>query len=108
MNKIQKAQRSDNQLTDEVLANLLEINRLVDDLLPLVLTDMSNSDMTNYILEILPLLPEMTLESLQCPNEDMDRWGQLKDIFNNGQEQSILNFSSAKAKEILLPITECD
>ena len=88
--------------------NLLEINRLVDDLLPLVLTDMSNSDMTNYILEILPLLPEMTLESLQCPNEDMDRWGQLKDIFNNGQEQSILNFSSAKAKEILLPITDCD
>ena len=88
--------------------NLLEINNLVDNLLPMVLTDMSNADITNYILEILPLLPEMTLESIQCPNEDMDRWGDVRDIFNNGQMQSILNFSSSKAKAILVPITECD
>lgn len=88
--------------------SLLEINKLVDTLLPLVLTDMTNADMTNYILEILPLLPEMTLESVQCPNEDMDRWGEVRDIFNDGQPQSILNFNSNKAKAILLPITECD
>lgn len=88
--------------------SLLEINKLVDTLLPLVLTDMTNADMTNYILEILPLLPEMTLESIQCPNEDMDRWGEVRDIFNDGQPQSILNFNSNKAKAILLPITECD
>lgn len=88
--------------------NLLEINKLVDSLLPMVLTDMSNADITNYILEILPLLPEMTLESIQCPNEDMDRWGDVQDIFNNGQMQSILNFDSSKAKAILVPITECD
>ena len=88
--------------------SLLEINKLLDTLLPLVLTDMTNADMTNYILEILPLLPEMTLESVQCPNEDMDRWGEVRDIFNDGQPQSILNFNSNKAKAILLPITECD
>ncbi len=88
--------------------SLLEINKLLDTLLPLVLTDMTNADMTNYIMEILPLLPEMTLESIQCPNEDMDRWGEVRDIFNDGQPQSILNFNSNKAKAILLPITECD
>lgn len=88
--------------------SLPEINKLLDTLLPLVLTDMTNADMTNYILEILPLLPEMTLESIQCPNEDMDRWGEVRDIFNDGQPQSILNFNSNKAKAILLPITECD
>lgn len=88
--------------------SLPEINKLLDTLLPLVLTDMTNADMTNYILEILPLLPEMTLESVQCPNEDMDRWGEVRDIFNDGQPQSILNFNSNKAKAILLPITECD
>lgn len=88
--------------------SLLEINKLVDSLLPFVLTDMSNKDMTNYILEILPLLPEMTLDSIQCPNEDMDRWGEVRDIFGDGLEQSILNFDSNKAKAILIPITECD
>ena len=88
--------------------SLLEINKLLDTLLPLVLTDMTNADMTNYIMEILPLLPEMTLESIQCPNEDMDRWGEVRDIFNDGQPQSILNFNSSKAKAILLPITECN
>lgn len=88
--------------------SLLEINKLVDSLLPFVLTDMSNGDMTNYILEILPLLPEMTLDSIQCPNEDMDRWGEVRDIFGDGLEQSILNFDSNKAKAILIPITECD
>ena len=88
--------------------SLLEINTLVDSLLPFVLTDMSNKDMTNYILEILPLLPEMTLDSIQCPNEDMDRWGEVRDIFGDGLEQSILNFDSNKAKAILIPITECD
>ena len=86
--------------------SISEINSLTDDLLPLVLTDMSNSDMVNYIMEILPLLPEISLESIQCPNKDMDRWGEVKDIFNNGQEQSILHFDSNKAKSILLPITE--
>ena len=88
--------------------SLLEINKLLDTLLPLVLTDMTNADMTNYVMEILPLLPEMTLESIQCPNEDMDRWGEVRDIFNDGQPQSILNFNSNKAKATLLPITECD
>lgn len=88
--------------------SLLEINKLVDSLLSFVLTDMSNKDMTNYILEILPLLPEMTLDSIQCPNEDMDRWGEVRDIFGDGLEQSILNFDSNKAKAILIPITECD
>ena len=88
--------------------SFLEINKLLDTLLPLVLTDMTNADMTNYIIEILPLLPEMTLESVQCPNEDMDRWGEVRDIFNDGQPQSILNFNSSKAKAILLPITECN
>lgn len=88
--------------------SLLEINALVDKLLPMVLTDMTNGDITNYITELLPLLPEMTLESMQCPNADMDRWGEMKDIFHNGQIQSILNFDSNKAKNILIPITEYD
>ena len=88
--------------------SVLELNKLVDQLLPLVATHMTNADMTNYILEVLPILPEMTLESIQCPNKEMGLWGEVADIFHNGEEHSIQHFDPAKCKAILVPITECD
>ena len=88
--------------------SVLELNKLVDQLLPLVATDMTNTDMTNYILEVLPILPEVTLESIQCPNKEMGLYGKIEDIFHNGEEHSIQHFDPAKCKAILVPITECD
>lgn len=88
--------------------SVLEINSLVDELLPLVSTDMTNSDMTNYVMELLPILKDMTLESIQCPNKEMGLWGELADIFHDGEQHSIQHFDPAKCKEILVPITECD
>ncbi len=88
--------------------SVLEINSLVDELLPLVSTDMTNSDMTNYVMELLPILKDMTLDSIQCPNKEMGLWGELADIFHDGEQHSIQHFDPAKCKEILVPITECD
>ena len=88
--------------------SVLELNNMVNDLLPLVATDMTNADIVNYIIEILPILPEATLESIQCPNEEMGLWGEMKDIFHDGMEHSIQHFDPAKCKAILVPITECD
>ena len=88
--------------------SILELNKLVDQLLSLVSTDMSNADMTNYILEVLPILPEVTLESIQCPNKEMGLYGKIEDIFHNGEEHSVQHFDPAKCKAILVPITECD
>ena len=88
--------------------SVLELNKLVDQLLPLVATDMTNTDMTNYILEVLPILPEVTLESIQCPNKEMGLYGKIEDIFHNGEEHSVQHFDPAKCKAILVPITECD
>lgn len=88
--------------------SLLEINSLIDELLPMVLTDMTNTDMTTYVAELLPLLPEMTLESLQCPNADMDMYGKTIDLFGDGQEHAVLYFDEAKAKSIVTAITEAD
>lgn len=88
--------------------SLLEINSLIDELLPMVLTDMTNTDMTTYVAELLPLLPEMTLESLQCPNADMDMYGKTIDLFGDGQEHSVLYFDENKAKSIVTAITEAD
>lgn len=88
--------------------SLLEVNNLIDQLLPLVLTDMSNTDMTTYVTELLPLLPEMKLESLQCPNADMDMYGKVIDLFGDGSQHSVLYFDEAKAKSIVTAITEAD
>lgn len=88
--------------------SLLEINSLIDELLPMVLTDMTNTDMTTYVAELLPLLPEMTLESLQCPNADMDMYGKVIDLFGDGQEHAVLYFDETKAKSIVTAITEAD
>ena len=88
--------------------SLAQINKLIDTLLPMVLTDMTNSDMTNYVMELLPLLPEMTLESLQCPNEEMGRYGKSIDLFGDGVQHSVLYFDETKAKNIITAITEAD
>lgn len=89
--------------------NVMQINALVDELLDKVLTDMTNSDITTCITELLPLLPEMTLDSLQCPNADMDLSGKLIDLFKDGSpEQSIQTFTESKAKAIITAITEDD
>ena len=89
--------------------NVMQINALVDELLDKVLTDMTNSDITTCITELLPLLPEMTMDSLQCPNADMDLSGKLIDLFKDGSpEQSIQTFTESKAKAIITAITEDD
>ena len=89
--------------------NVVQINALVDELLDKVLTDMTNSDITTCITELLPLLPEMTMDSLQCPNADMDLSGKLIDLFKDGSpEQSIQTFTESKAKAIITAITEDD
>lgn len=88
--------------------SLAQINKLIDELLPMVLTDMTNSDMTNYVMELLPLLPEMTLESMQCPSEEMGRYGREIDLFGDGMMHSVQYFDEAKAKHIMTAITEAD
>mgnify|MGYP005875392683 CR=1 FL=1 len=76
--------------------NVVQINALVDELLDKILTDMTNSDITTCITELLPLLPEMTMDSLQCPNADMDLSGKLIDLFKDGSpEQSIQTFTES-------------
>ena len=97
------------QVLDKVKGmSLVQINALVDELLPKVLTDMTNADIASYIAELLPLLPDMTLDSLQCPNEDMDRRGKVIDLFGDGIEHSVLYFDENKAKKIVTKITEAD
>lgn len=86
--------------------SISELNKLVDTFLPKILTDMSNEDIATYMLELLPLLPELQIASQQCPSPEMERYGKLVDLFGDGVEHSVLYFTESKAKEIMIPITE--
>jgi anionic cell wall polymer biosynthesis LytR-Cps2A-Psr (LCP) family protein len=41
--------------------------KLVDTVLPMITTDMTNIDITGYVVELLPLLPELTIQTQTIP-----------------------------------------
>ena len=77
--------------------NLTEINKAAEYVLPCVITDMSNEEITKYIIELLPILKDLKLNSLTCPvdNETLPNsmWGKTLDLF--GYPSSIIECNTA-------------
>lgn len=87
--------------------SLGEINDLVDEFLPMVLTDMETSQISSYILDTLPFLPSLTLVSNQCP-ADGTAHGEMIDIYGDGGQHGVLVPDVQKNREILMAICESD
>lgn len=85
--------------------SLAEQNRFIREMLPYVLTDMSNTDIANCILELLPLLSDLTIETRQIPAEGTYT-GKIVSI--SGVESGVLVPDLARNREILMAIAECD
>lgn len=49
--------------------NILEIHRLFTEVLPLITTDMSNKEITNYALEFIPMLKDLKIQGQRIPFE---------------------------------------
>ena len=47
--------------------SLAELNTLVNEVIPLITTDMSNSEILGYVIELAPLLPDLNINSLRIP-----------------------------------------
>lgn len=47
--------------------NLSQLNTLAQEVIPLVTTDMSNDQILKYIVELAPLLPDLTINTLRIP-----------------------------------------
>ena len=84
---------------------LAEQNRFIREMLPYVLTDMSNQDIANFVLELLPMLDELKLETQQIPAEGTYT-GKIVTI--SGVESGVLVPDLEKNREILMAIAECD
>ena len=83
--------------------SLKELNDLIDELLPSIVTNMSNEDITNCILELLPLLPKLEIVSNQCPAEGT-YYGDIVDIY--GVQSGVIVPNLQKNRELLTAITE--
>lgn len=50
--------------------SLTQLNTLAQEIIPLVTTDMSNEEILKYVVELAPLLPDLTINSLRIPADD--------------------------------------
>ena len=72
--------------------SLAELHSAAEYVLPSIITDMTNEEITQYILELLPILKDLKLTSLTCPvdNETLPHsmWGKVIDLY--GYESSVI------------------
>ena len=85
--------------------SLKELNEMIDTVLPMIMTNMSNEDITNCMLELLPLLPKLQIVSNQCPAEGT-YYGDIVDIY--GVMSGVIVPNLKTNRELLTAITEAD
>lgn len=83
--------------------NLVQIDKLIKEVLPMVLTDMEDSDITKLMVELLPLLPELKIETHQCPAEGTyyGDWVQI-----GGYDAAVLKCDVGANRTLLMDICE--
>lgn len=85
--------------------NIAQLNSLLQVVLPEVLTDMTNTDITNLSLELFPMITQLKIESYRCP-ADGAYYGTMIDIA--GIPSGVLVPDVDKNREWLTAITEAD
>lgn len=80
-----------------------KLKQIAEEVLPMITTDMTNEEITTCIWEILPILPELKIETGTCPAPDT-YWGEVIDLL--GTQSSVLKYDEQKNKQIMMAITE--
>ncbi|MGN0386298.1 MAG: LCP family protein [Lachnospiraceae bacterium] len=84
--------------------SLSELQTMANEVLPMVTTSMSNAEITDCLLTLLPMLPELTIErGGTCP---ADYWGDMVEIYGDGVYHSVLRFDQAETIKTMRAITE--
>lgn len=86
---------------------LSTVQNLLVSMIPYVTTNMENDEITKLMMELLPILPELTIEKGTIPIETT-YWGELRDIHNIGREESILLFDEGQNKRLIRAFTEVE
>lgn len=85
--------------------SITQLNEFAKEMLPYVLTDMTNEEITTCMLELIPLATNLKLETNQCPAEGT-YYGKMVTLF--GQQSGVLDPDLEANKKILKEIAECD
>ena len=88
-----------NMLRQLTQMNILEINRLFQEILPMITTDMTNQEITNYALEFIPMLKDLKIQSQRIPF-DGTYWDVVVDVPGQGPDNQI-DCDVAKNGELL-------
>ncbi len=80
-----------------------QLNDMVKTILPMVITDMTNEDITTYILELLPLLKDLTIVSNQIPAEGT-YWGDM--VVIGGYDAGVLKCDIEENRALLMELAE--
>lgn len=84
--------------------SLSDVQNLANQILPMITTSMSNQEITDMLLTMLPMLPDLTIVSNgTCPAEG---WGDEVDIYSDGMYHSVMRFDAAKEKKLMRAVTE--
>ncbi len=86
-----------------------EVQKIIDAVLPKIITSMSKDEITNMILKLLPMLPELQIKKGgTCPRTidgtQIQAWGDMVDIYKDGQIHSVMRFQNQK--QLMRAITE--
>lgn len=79
------------------------VQDMANEVLPMITTNMTNSEITNCLLELLPMLPDMTIETGTCPVKD-SAWGKVIDLF--GYPSSVLMYDEGVNRKAMMALTE--
>ncbi len=86
--------------------SLSDVQSIADNVLPLIITSMTSDEILDMIGLMLPMLPDLTLQSSgTCPVEGT-YWGDMKDIYGDGNKHSVLCFEPYQQKKLMRAITE--
>jgi len=89
------------QLKGKSISDLTEI---ANEILPLITTSMDNSEITECLMMLLPMLSKLKIEKGgTCP---ANYYGDMVDIYSNGVPHSVLRFDETETKKTMRTITE--
>ena len=80
-----------------------DLHKMLQEILPLVITDMTNEEITACALELLPMIADLEIRSNQVPAPDT-YYMTVIDII--GVESSVIICNEEKNKELLMTIAE--
>lgn len=86
--------------------SISDLQQMANKVLPYVTTSMTNSEITDLLLMVLPMVSDLKIVSSgTCPAQGTYH-GDVVDIYKNGIPQSILRFNEQENKKIMRAITE--